>query len=252
VLLRDDEPAPFQAENVEGDSPFVIICDHAGRLLPRVLGTLGLSEEALGSHIAWDLGALGVARRLSGSLGACLVWQRYSRLVIDCNRPLTSPDSIVRFSERTSIPGNQAVSVVAAASRAREVFHPYHEEIRRILDERGRRGRPTVLVSLHSFTPVFLGEARPWHVGVLHDRDRRVAEALLHALRAEGDLMVGDNEPYAAGDATDYSIVQHGERRGLPHVELELRQDLITDETGQDHWGRRLARLLPSSLQAIE
>ncbi len=177
--------------------------------------------------------------------------QRYSRLVIDCNRPLDAADSIAPRSERTVIPGNQDVGAGAAEERARAIFHPYHDDIRSALDQRQAMGRPTVLVAMHSFTPVFLDEARPWHVGVLYNRDARVARPLLRALRDEGDLVVGDNEPYAVSDATDYSIVNHGERRGLPHVELEIRQDLIATAQGQDAWAERLARLLPAAIQAI-
>jgi predicted N-formylglutamate amidohydrolase len=245
VLLAKDEAAPFEVQDGDGRSPVLIICDHAGRLIPRSLGSLGLTEDQQASHIGWDIGAVGVARRLGAALGARTVWQRYSRLVIDCNRPLEAADSITPRSERTEIPGNQSLGPEAAEERAREIFHPYHREIRAALDQRHAAGRPTVLVAMHSFTPVFLGRARPWHVGVLYNRDSRVAAPLLQALRQEGDLVVGDNEPYAVGDLTDYSIVHHGERRGIPHVEIEIRQDLIADEQGQQAWAERFARLFP-------
>jgi predicted N-formylglutamate amidohydrolase len=248
VLLSPDEEAPFEVERADGHSPFLIICDHAGRRIPRSLGRLGLPEDELLRHIAWDLGAAGVARRLGAALGAYTICQRYSRLVIDCNRPLDAPDSIVRQSERTVIPGNQTVGADAARQRAQEIFQPYHDEIRRALDARAAEGRDTALVAMHSFTPVFLDRARSWHAGVLYNRDARLAGPLLRALRDEQDLVVGDNEPYAAGDLTDYSIVHHGERRGLVHVELEIRQDLIADAAGQDAWAERLARLLPTAL----
>ncbi len=245
MLLCQDEVAPLQIQGPDGPSPFFIICDHAGRLIPRALGTLGLPASELERHIAWDIGAAGVARRLGAALGAHTVWQRYSRLVIDCNRPLDAPDSIARRSEQTVIPGNQDVAPEAAAARAREIFHPYHDEIRRALDRRRDHGRLTVLIAMHSFTPVFLEVSRRWHVGVLYNRDSRLAKPLLQALRDEGDLVVGDNQPYAVGDQTDYSVVTHGERRGIPHVELEIRQDLIADERRQEAWAQRLARLLP-------
>jgi predicted N-formylglutamate amidohydrolase len=245
VLLADDEVAPLEVQGPGGPSPFFITCDHAGRLIPRALGTLGLPARELERHIAWDIGAAGVARRLGAALGAYTVCQRYSRLVIDCNRPLDAPDSIARRSEQTVIPGNQEVARADAQTRAREIFHPYHDEIRTALDRRRDEGRLTVLIAMHSFTPVFLDVPRPWHVGVLYNRDSRVARPLLQLLRDEGDLVVGDNQPYAVGDLTDYSVVNHGERRGLPHVELEIRQDLIADERGQEAWAQRLARLLP-------
>jgi predicted N-formylglutamate amidohydrolase len=246
VLLSPDEVAPFEVLGADEPSPFFIVCDHAGRLIPRSLGCLGLSDDQLSRHIAWDIGAAGVARRLGAALGAHTVLQRYSRLVIDCNRPLDAADSIAARSETTAIPGNQNVTPAAAEARARAVFHPYHDSIRGALDRRAARGQPTVLVAMHSFTPVFMGLARAWHAGVLYDRDARLAGAVLAALREPGDLVVGDNQPYAASVATDYSIIEHGQRRGLPYVELEIRQDLIAEEQGQAAWAARLASLLPT------
>jgi predicted N-formylglutamate amidohydrolase len=249
VLLPPDDVTPLDVQGRDARSPFFIVCDHAGRLIPRSLGSLGLSEDQRATHIAWDIGAAGVAQRLAAALGAYVVLQRYSRLVIDCNRPLDAADSIVLSSERTAIPGNQNLDPGAAEARARAIFHPYHDEITKALDQREAIGLPTVLVAMHSFTPVFMDAARPWHAGVLYNRDARVARPLLAALRAEGDLVVGENEPYAAGELTDYSIVTHGERRGLPCVEIEIRQDLIADVRGQDAWAERLARLLPLAIR---
>jgi predicted N-formylglutamate amidohydrolase len=254
VLLSHDDPAPFDVQGRGARSPFFLICDHAGRLLPRALGTLGLSEDERARHVAWDLGALGVAQKVASALDAHLVWQRYSRLVIDCNRPLDAGDSIATRSERTAIPGNADVGPAAAAARAHEIFDPYHDEIRAALDRRKEEGRTTILVAVHSFTPVFMDLARPWHVGVLYNRDTRVAAPLLELLRREGDLgdlRVGDNQPYAVSDESDFSINHHGERRGIPHVELEIRQDLIADERGQGAWAARLARLLPAAIRVL-
>jgi predicted N-formylglutamate amidohydrolase len=252
VLLSPDEAPPFEVQGRDGRSPFFLICDHAGRLLPRALGTLGLTEVERGRHIAWDIGAVGVARLLGQALDAPVVSQRYSRLVIDCNRPLDADDSVVTRSERTEVPGNRNLTRDAAAERAREIFEPYHAEIRGALDRRQAEGRATVLVSVHSFTPVFHDEARPWHVGVLYDRDARFASPVLSALRAEGDLVVGDNEPYAASSLSDFSITHHGEARGLPYVELEMRQDLIADDPGQAAWAERLARVLGVALRSLK
>jgi predicted N-formylglutamate amidohydrolase len=253
VLLGADDPPPFDVSGREAPSPFVIICDHASRRLPRALGSLGLSSGALATHVAWDIGALGVARALASALDAFVAWQRYSRLVIDCNRPLSSADSIVTRSERTDVPGNANLTAADATARAAEIFHPYHAEIRNHLDARRAARRPAMLVSVHSFTPVFLDVARPWHCGVLFNRDARLAEPLLRLLRDEPGLIVGCNEPYAASDLTDFSLVHHGEARGIPCVEIEIRQDLIPDDdpAAQNAWAQRLARLLPAAAQPL-
>jgi len=227
-----------------GVSPYFFVCDHASRRLPRALGSLGLSPTELKSHIAWDIGVAGLADRLAERLNACLLLQTYSRLVIDCNRPLGTPDSIATLSERTRIPGNEDISCVEADIRAQKIFYPYHDRIRTELDARRHRERPTLLVALHSFTPTFLDVNRPWHIGVLYNRDARLGQILLDLLRCEDGVIVGDNEPYAVSDDTDYTIVVHGEQRGIPHVELEVRQDLIADAPGQTLWALRLAQLL--------
>jgi len=173
--------------------------------------------------------------------------QTYSRLVIDSNRAPGVPTSIVTLSESTEIPGNRNLGADQVAARVREVFKPYHDRIVALLDSRKQRKRPTILVAMHSFTPVFKGVARPWHIGVLYNRDRRLAGIMLDLLRAEPDLTVGDNEPYSVGDLTDYTIPVHGEQRGIPHVEIEIRQDLIAGADGQAAWADRLARVLTAA-----
>lgn len=240
-LLAEDEPPPFTVEHEHARSPFVLICDHAGRRIPRKLGTLGLSDGDLQRHIAWDIGARGTASRMAEALDAVLIAQTYSRLVIDCNRPLGAPTSITQRSERTDIPGNINLTPEDAAARASEIFVPYHARITAELDRRRALAEPTVLISMHSFTPVFHDAARPWHVGMLYNRDTRLARVLLELIRAEGEWVVGDNEPYSVSDGTDYAIPVHGELRGLPHVEIEVRQELIADEAGQRAWADRLA-----------
>jgi predicted N-formylglutamate amidohydrolase len=245
-LLEADEPAAFRLERPNGKSPYFLTCDHAGARVPRKLGSLGVSVEDMGRHIAWDIGAAGVAVKLADALDAFAILQTYSRLVIDCNRPPGIPDSIVRMSEATRIPGNENVSAADAAAREREVFRPYHDRIRTELDTRLTQQRPTVLISVHSFTPQFHGNQRPWHAGLLYNRDARLATELLQRLRAEPGLVIGDNEPYSVGDTTDYTIPEHGERRGLLHVGIELRQDLVAAAAGQSEWAERLARALVS------
>ena len=235
---------PVHEHNAAGRSPFLITCDHYGRLIPRVLGDLGLRESELRRHIAWDIGIAGVAEQLSDHLGAHLIAQRYSRLVIDCNRPPHVASSIPLISEATTIPGNEGLARDATEVRRAQIFDPYHRRIDEIIDSRLHSGLPTVLLSLHSFTPVYAGIARPWHIGTLYHRDTTLPPLLLKALRREGDLVVGDNEPYAVGDETDYTIPVHGEMRGLMNTGIEIRQDLIADQAGEKSWADRLARIL--------
>jgi predicted N-formylglutamate amidohydrolase len=254
-LLATDEPPPFEVVEPTSSSPFLLTCDHAGRLLPRVLGTLGLAPADLERHIAWDLGAAGLARHLAARLGAFLVTQTYSRLAIDCNRRLDVESSIARVSEATTVPGNLTVSAEDATARADAIFHPYHRRIERELERRRLAGQPAVYVAVHSFTPRFLEVARHMHVGVLYSRDSRLARLVLERLSAEsaahGEFVVGDNQPYAATEQTDYGVIQHAERRGLPYVELEVRQDLITEEAGQRHWAELLARVLREAIVGV-
>lgn len=243
AIIALHEP-PVIERNVSGLSPFLLTCDHYGRLIPDALGDLGLPESERRRHIAWDIGIAGVAERLSAALGAHLIAQRYSRLVIDCNRPPHAASSIPALSEATVIPGNERLSQSEADARRHAIFEPYHRRIKERIDERLARSRPTILVSLHSFTPVYAGVARPWHVGTLYHRSTELPPLLLSLLRAEGDLVVGDNEPYAVSDLTDYTIPVHGEARGLMNSGIEIRQDLIGDDAGQVAWADRLARAL--------
>ncbi len=244
LLLGSTEVPPVLEINPDSRTPFLFTCDHYGRLIPKSLGDLGLPASELERHIAWDIGIAGVATRLANDLGVHLIAQRYSRLVIDCNRPFDSPGSIPLISEATEIAGNSGLNDDAILARRREIFSPYHERIENVLDHRAALGIPTILVSLHSFTPVYAGVKRPWHIGTLYHRDTRLPPLFLELLRAEGDLVVGDNEPYAVSDSTDYTIPVHAERRGLINSGLEIRQDLIADESGQIEWAERLARIL--------
>jgi len=244
LLLGVNDDSPVFEQNTSGRSPFLFTSDHYGRLIPKVLGDLGLPENELVRHIAWDIGIAGTAERLSKLLDAHLIAQRYSRLVIDCNRPPRAASSIPILSEATTIPGNEGLSREDAEIRRREIFDPYHRRIDEIIDQRAHDKRPTLLLSLHSFTPVYTGVARPWHIGTLYHRDRTLPPLLLQALRAEGDLVVGDNEPYAVNEETDYTIPVHGEARGLVTTGIEIRQDLIADDSGQQQWAERLARIL--------
>lgn len=244
-LLVEGDPAPVRVLRPGGASDFFLTADHAGRTIPQRLGDLGLPASELGRHIAWDIGIAGVTEKLSAALDATAVLQEYSRLVIDCNREPGWATSIPAINELTAIPGNENVPPAERAARQGEIFLPYHNCINTLLDRRDAAARRTVLIAMHSFTPVFKGEPRDIDVGVLYNRDRRLADVLLGLLRAEGDLVVGDNAPYAITEASDYTVPVHGEGRGLPHVEIEIRQDLIGSDSGQAAWAARLARLLP-------
>lgn len=250
-ILAADEPAAFTLERPQGRSEFLLVCDHASRVVPRSLGSLGLDDSQLASHIAWDIGAAGVAKQLSTALDATLLLQSYSRLVIDCNRPPGSATSIPTRSEYVRIPANEDLAAADAAARAAEIFSPYHAAISAVLDQRRVAGTRTLLVCIHSFTPVYLGQTRPWKTGLMYRKDVRLGRALLALLRQDDSLHAGENEPYAISDQTDYTIPVHGEARGLPHVGIEIRQDLIADTHGQQEWAARLAHLLPMASKGI-
>ncbi len=250
-LLASDEPSSVRVLRTDGASDIFLTADHAGRIIPRALAQLGVPEIELARHIAWDIGIAGVTERLSGILDATAVLQTYSRLVIDCNRDPSVPTAIPEVSEMTPIPGNVGLSAADRAARMAAIFAPYHAEVDRLLNARAAAGRSTTYVAMHSFTPVFKGESRAMHVGVLYHRDIRLARVLLELLRAEPDLIVGDNQPYAITDTSDYGVPVHAERRGLLHVEIEIRQDLIADAAGQVAWASRFARLLPAAVARV-
>jgi predicted N-formylglutamate amidohydrolase len=243
-LLAPDEPPPVRVLHRDGPSDFLFTGDHAGRLVPRALGMLGLDDSERQRHIAWDIGIAGVTEALADALHATAVLQRYSRLVIDCNRAPGHPTSIPAVSETTRVPANENLSDADRAARRRAIFDPYHAAIGEIIDRRVAAGRRTVLVAMHSFTPVFKNVVRMVQVGVLYYRHVRLPHIMLDLLRDEGDLIVGDNEPYAITDTSDYTVPVHGEGRGVDHVELEIRQDLIAEPHDQAAWATRLARLL--------
>jgi len=251
-LLAADEPAPVTVYNAGGPSPFLLVADHAGNTIPRALGRLGVAQADSRRHIAWDIGIAGLGRLLADALDAALITQNYSRLVIDCNRPPGAATSIPEISELTAIPGNVALSDADKAMRARAIFWPYHARIEAELERRRKAGRPTALIALHSFTPVFKGAARAWHAALLYHRDPRLARRLITLFEKEKGLNVGDNQPYFVSDETDYTIPVHGEHRHLSHALIEIRQDLIADDKGQQEWAHRLARLLPEAYAELD
>ena len=254
-LLGAGDPEPVEVVRPAGTSPFFLTCEHAGRAFPARLGTLGLAGPDLARHIAWDIGAAGVARALSARLDATLVLQRYSRLVVDCNRAPGAADFVVEVSEDTVIPGNQGLSEAAIDARAVEIFHPYHDCIHDLLEARATAGRLTVAVSVHTCTPVYRGVHRPWHIGVMYEHDDRLARGMLVVLSEEGEeagLEVGDNQPYCMTSDKDYSMPRHGQGRGILHVGFEIRQDLVESEPAQREWAERMERVLRESLGRLK
>jgi predicted N-formylglutamate amidohydrolase len=248
ALLAAGEPAPFEVVNPEGAAPFLIVCDHAEARVPAALDCLGLDEAVVQRHIGWDIGASEVARRLSHRFDAPLVLSGYSRLVIDCNRELDDPTSIPEIADGVIIPGNRALHPRAVEARQAQIFHPYHTAVRAVLKRFAERGHAPGVISMHSFTPVFRGDERPWHVGVLWNQDPRIPQPFITNLQADPDIAVGDNKPYSGQDEYGYSISNHAEAHGLPHVLIEVRQDLIDTHHGAAAWSERVARALGPAL----
>jgi len=243
-LIAADEPPAVTESRRDGRSDFVILVDHASRRIPRSLNALGLPESELVRHIAWDIGALGVAMLVSEALDATLVAQNYSRLVIDCNRPSSAPTAIPPISEITEIPGNADLGEADREARRIAIHAPYHDHIAALLDERARQGRQTILIAQHSMTPIFRGSRREMQAAVLYNRDGRSGTAFRDALSDSAGSIVADNQPYAMTDDSDFTLPIHGEKRGLPHVGIEIRQDLVESEAGQLLWADRVATAL--------
>lgn len=243
-LLGPDDPPAVEVLNAGGRMPLVLICDHAGRAIPRSLGSLGVSAPDLGRHIAYDIGAAAVTRLLAEHLDAPAVLAVYSRLVIDCNRAPGHPQSIIEVSDGTAIPGNKDLSDADAEARIDSIFWPYHRAVSTTITRHWRRlGVPPGVFSVHSFTPRFKGEDRPWDAGVLWNRDSRIAMPLMEILGALDGLKIGDNLPYS-GVETAYTIDIHGVVAGLPNCVIELRQDQVDTPAGVALWARRLADVL--------
>ena len=243
---------PVGVENAAGSSPVLLVCEHASRRLPQRYGDLGLSQEALASHIAWDPGALAVARLMSQSLDATLVYQRFSRLIYDCNRPPESPAAMRDVSEIFRIPGNENLSAAERSRRTSALYLPFHGRIREEIAERRERGGETVVVTLHSFTPVYFGQERAVEIGILHDRDSRLADLMLRQAEGTGRFRVERNEPYGPADGVTHTLEVHALPAGLLNVMIEVRNDLIQDETGQRVAADFLTGLLRDGLEAFQ
>lgn len=236
---------PVRVTNPNGTGPCIILCDHASNYVPEGFGTLGLQDNDLQKHIAWDPGALGVSAIMSKLLDAPLVESCVSRLIIDCNRPLDAPDLVPSLSEVTVIPANENLSDAARRERIELSHKPYHAAIERLVQERKSAGLPEpIFVAVHSYTPVYRGVERPWHIGIIHDADDRVATPLIAGLQAAGRYEVGINEPYSPADRVYYTLERHASAYGLPAVMIEIRNDLVTTAQEEKGWGELLSGLL--------
>lgn len=248
--LRIQDPA-VALYREHGDGPLLLVCEHASASIPARYADLGLSVAERTAHIGWDPGALALAQALADRLESPLVHARHSRLLMDLNRDPAAPDAIVSTSDGIRIPGNQALDEAERSLRRRWLYEPFHAAIEALAAARAERGRLSVLVSIHSFTPVLQGHARPWQIGVLSDRDRRLADALLADLRRDPALTVGDNQPYAPSDGVYHSMDRHGQRQGRPCVMLEIRNDQLIAPAGPAHWAERLAQAFERALGRV-
>ena len=241
-----DWPAACEVVNENGGSHVILLCEHASRYVPPEYAGLGLTAQDLSRHIAWDIGAAEVTRRLARLIDAPAFLATYSRLLIDLNRPLGSKGSIPALSESTAIPGNISISDAERELRAGRIFTPYQDRIAQCVHRREREGKPVRLVAIHSFTPVFKGVQRPWHAGVLFEKAASFAEHIIQGLRADPELNVDANVPYTVGRDEDYALLVHGDDRDNPAVLIEIRNDLIADASGAERWAQRLAPVLRS------
>lgn len=242
-LLDLDEPPPYGVINPDGASDLLLLCEHALPRIPRRLAHLGLPKSERLRHIGWDIGALSLARNLSARLDAALFHTGYSRLVVDCNRPLDNLSLMPETSETTAIPGNRDLSAAERAERLETLFHPFQSAVNRRLDLRAAAGKPTFVVGVHSYTPIYKGVARPWHAGILYAGATEFAGSMIRALAQEDGLVIGDNEPYRI-DHDDHTVPVHGDARGLPALLIEVRHDLISTAQGVSEWAARLERCL--------
>ena len=231
TLLADDEAAPFAILNPDSILPVLLVCDHASNRFPRSLGTMGLDYLDRVSHVALDIGASAVAEALAENLGATTVLCQYSRLIVDCNRNLIDESAFLNYGDGVEIPGNHSLQNHEKERRASEIYWPYHNAIKDQIVRLKKYGIKPVVISIHSFTPVINGEDRKWEIGVLWDKDSVTAEIFLTRL-VEAGYLVGDNEPYSGKDPEDFTIDYHAESTGLPHVGIEISQNLINHDDG--------------------
>jgi predicted N-formylglutamate amidohydrolase len=256
-LLGPDDPTPCSILNRRGTAPAVLLCDHASNTIPQTLGDLGLDEVARSQHIAWDIGAAEVVAHLTEMLDAPAVLSGFSRLVVDCNRTVDDPTAMRQISDGIVVPGNRGLDATARSLRAEGCYWPYHRAVTEVIDEVAARAAMPAIISIHTCTPVMKDFERPWHIGVLSNFDRRMADVLIAELKRDSTLCIGDNQPYSGLDPHGFTIEHHALPQGRPNVLLEIRQDLVDTHQGACHWaeiiGKALANVLahPEIVQAI-
>jgi predicted N-formylglutamate amidohydrolase len=248
-LIKPGDPPPYTCYNDGGSASVLIVADHASPHFPAAMHRLGLADWVLQRHVAWDIGSADLTRFLADRLDAPAVLTAYSRLIVDANRQLDDPTAFIEVSDGIVIPGNQNLGAEEKSLRIQSFFHPYHDAIRARLDAFEAACRVPVLLSIHTCTPVFAAFARPWHIGIMWDRDARVAAPVMERLRRLEGVCIGDNQPYSGRHQHDFTIDFHAQSRGLPHVGIEVRQDLVGDPDGARHWAGILADALASVLQ---
>jgi predicted N-formylglutamate amidohydrolase len=250
-LLSADEPGPFRVLNPLAELPILLVCDHASCQFPKSLGDMGLDPFARRCHLAVDIGAGPLTQRLAASLDVTAVLAQYSRLVMDCNRQLMDPSAFLQFGDGILVPGNRNLHQDEKDLRAKMIYWPYHEAVDEQVQRLRSAGPAPSFIAVHSFTPVMNGEARPWEMGVLWDTDTRLRDIFLEDFSAAGYL-VGDNEPYSGKAPQDFTIDHHAEEIGLPHIGIEIRQDLIDDDEGVDEIAAVMHRIIDSIPKRLE
>ncbi len=251
-VAADGYESPVEVINPAGRGRVVLVCEHASSLVPPHLNGLGLPRAEIERHIGWDIGALGLALECSRLLDAPLVYARYSRLVLDVNRPVDAPDSIVESSEDTQIPGNRRLDSAERELRQRAIYAPFHAALASVVAARSATDADLAVINIHSFTPVYRGVARPWQVGVLSDTDRRLADGLLRELGFEAGLVVGDNQPYSPRDRVYHTLERHAQSQGLLSAMIEIRNDGLGSSADQHAWAQRLCRALRAALALVQ
>jgi len=253
TLLDKSDPAPVVCLNRDGASPIILVSEHAGNKIPASLGNLGVSDHDLADHIGWDLHIKDVGIALSERLDAPYFYQPYSRLVIDCNRPPDSPQSILEVSDGRRISGNENLSTADVLARQQEIFQPFHGAISSLLNARMERGQTSILVTFHSFTPLMRAgaEVRPWQITFQYGRNPQMSHQLMKLLAEDPSVTVGDNVPYPVRPETNYGIPVHGEQRNLLHTMIEIRHDVIADEAGKALWVKKISNVLSDFLQTV-